>query len=187
MQLDLPITTIAEAKRFFQAMGCSSFHMAREYPEHYDQYRALGISKDTEAEWTVEVITAAIEQLKGGGTDPTELWVIHSRLADLIAGRRFNSFLADVLEASNAIENLLPQKDRLLVAETIVGRQAIRYRSGLIFQSYDSTHTELAKAFSDLARRLAATPFKSVELEARRLKLLSTLAETETVCGVRAC
>ncbi len=185
MSFDSPITTMEEAKRFFQSLGCSPFHMDREYPSRYEEYCALGISRDLETAWTNEEITSALAQLRPGENGQVPLWCIHSALADRVEGHRFDQFLGDILEASRALLSSLSPKDKLLVAETIVGRQALQYRPGLIFQSSDAGQPQVAAGFAELAHRLVASPFETGELEARREHLLSTLAETERICRLK--
>ena len=50
MEFNKPLTTLEDAKRYYQAMGCSHFHMAREYPEPYQEYRTLKIAESVEAQ-----------------------------------------------------------------------------------------------------------------------------------------
>lgn len=186
MEFDTPIRSLPEAKRYFQATGCSSFHMAREHPARYDEYRALGISEVTEAEWASEEIISKIARLESGGCAHDELWVVHSQLADLILDRKCALYLDRLLEATKAIETQLSQRDRLLVAETIVGRQHLEYRPGLIFQSHDSEHLATAKEFAQAARRFTVDSFTTADLEQRRKRLLEGLARTENLCGIRS-
>ena len=48
---DEPIKTLAEARVFFQTMGCSPMHMGRDYPERYREYLRLCVSKEREQRW----------------------------------------------------------------------------------------------------------------------------------------
>ena len=58
------IQTIEDAKRYFQSMGCSHFHMSREYPERYTEYEALEITKAQETEWRQDEINDIRTYLK---------------------------------------------------------------------------------------------------------------------------
>jgi hypothetical protein len=187
MQFDTPIRTIDDAKRYFQYMGCSHFHMCREYPERYAEYGTLGIGDDIELQWTAEEIDRLIEQLTKSGTDSAELWWIHLRITDLIAELKLSQFLERLLDATTAIERSLPKMDALLVAETIVGRKHVEYRPGLIFQSYDAVQRSTAIGFADQVRRLTKRKFKPEELKVRRQKLIAALLATEFLCGIRRC
>ena len=209
MDFDTPILSLPEAKRYFQAMGCASFHMAREYPERYDEYRALGISKATETEWASEDILSKFRELENSEGTVKPLWAAHSSLADLVLAWRFDHYLERLLKATLTIEDRLGQFDRLLMAETIVGRQRLNYRSGLIFRSQDFGRVDLARGFSDAARRFVDAQFtmtkkqawngellqsgvpqsviaRMPDLDQRRQQLLEKLTETESLCGIHS-
>jgi hypothetical protein len=47
---EIPIKTVEQAKEYFREMGCSHFHMGREAPNRYDEYKGLNISKEMEIE-----------------------------------------------------------------------------------------------------------------------------------------
>jgi len=47
---DEPIQIIRQTKEFFRVMGCYDYHMWREFPQRYDEYKQLNISKQTESE-----------------------------------------------------------------------------------------------------------------------------------------
>lgn len=184
MEDDEPITNADAAKRYFQSMGCSSFHMTRENPQRYSEYRGLNIPKSKETEWTREEILSALERLHSVDTPHKELWSIHSSVTTLVLDGRFDDQLEALLEASSAIERVIQsQHDRLLVAETIVGRQDIRYRPGLVFKSHDSSRDDLAAQYLGLAERLTEHPFADSTNEDRRQRLLSSLAKTSVACN----
>ena len=186
MEFQTPITNLSEAKKYFQAMGCSSFHMAREYPDRYEENQALNVSKDFESEWTIDVISTKLHELGGKDGKNDKLWWIHSQIADLILGwkNKFEKHLGPLLEATKSIESHLSQRDKLLVAESIVGRQDLKYRPGLIFRSLDCGHKDLARGFAVVARQFVATPFIAKELEERRQRLLANLQQTEASCAI---
>jgi hypothetical protein len=184
MSFETPIRSLPEAKRFFLSEGCSSFHMSRDCPDLYDQYRAVGVSKATETQWVAEDLQSKISQLESGESNKDELWAIHSSIAGLVLEWKFEAYLDRVLEVTNAIEPRLAQRDGLLVSETIVGRQNLEYRPGLIFRSHDTGRFTTASGFAGAVRRLVAVPFKAADLEQRRQRLLDSLAQTLSVCGI---
>ena len=49
-----PIVTVEQAKEYFMKMGCSHFHMAREFPQRYEEYKQLEITKQVEINWILE-------------------------------------------------------------------------------------------------------------------------------------
>lgn len=63
MDLNQTIEHIDEAKTFYWRMGCSHFHMAREYPERYAEYKALAIRSETEAAWRQELADQMYTQI----------------------------------------------------------------------------------------------------------------------------
>jgi hypothetical protein len=168
---------LEEAKRHFQEMGCSHFHMGRENPGYYKDYLALGICQETEMAWASETVSATIYRLCHETADRNELWSRHARLTDIVLGYKLNNSLESLLHATLVIEPLLPQKDRLLVAETIVGRQEAKSRKGLIFESLDAGQKTLAEKFVQLVRHLIKEPFAGLEMEARRQRVETLLRE----------
>ncbi len=57
------IKTLDDAKEFFLAMGCSSFHMDREYPSRYTEFKSLNISKDILKLWQQENIDSLFKKI----------------------------------------------------------------------------------------------------------------------------
>lgn len=185
MEADEPITNVDAAKRYFQSMGCSHFHMSREIPQRYSEYRGLNIPKSKEVEWTREEILSALDRLRSGDTPRKELWTIHSSATTLVLDGKFDDQLESLADASSSIEGVIrSQRDRLLVAETIVGRQDIRYRPGLIFCSHDSRRDDLASQYAALAKTLVEKPFAAPDEEDRRQRLILALEKTRNACNV---
>lgn len=149
------IDTVDRAKEYFQAMGCNSFHMCREYPERYNEYRSLVISKELEREWTCEAFAQVAARLSNRATKPSDLWHIHSSMDDLVRNLKTSESLRQIYDATEAIAPLLPTRSKVLVAETIIGRSHIRYRSGLIFLAYDLNEGAISRHLSEIAVELA--------------------------------
>ena len=185
MKCDEPITSVDSAKRYFQSMGCSHFHMSREIPQRYTEYRGLKIPKSKETEWTREEMLSALERLQSDDTSRKELWAIHSAVTTLLLEGKFHDQLESLFDASLSIEGVIrSQRDRLLVAETIVGRQDIQYRPGLVFGSHNSSREDLAARFAGLASTLTDKPFVAPDEEDRRQRLLSALEKTRMACNI---
>ena len=51
MTIDTEIKTLEQAKRYFISMGCSGFHMMRENPQRFNEYKALDLDPNIESEW----------------------------------------------------------------------------------------------------------------------------------------
>ena len=49
-----PINNIEQARKYFIAMGCSHFHMTREYPQRAKEYIELDIDPEIESKWRKE-------------------------------------------------------------------------------------------------------------------------------------
>lgn len=175
---------LVKAKRLFVSMGCSHFHMARESPGAYDEYQALGITKDLETAWSTEEATRIILQLHQNQTEGEKLAHVYSRLVHIVLPHRLSSLLAPTLQVTITIKSRMSQFERLLTAETIVGRQDVQYRPGLIFFSLDSSEISIAKQFIKVVQELVAEPFSSTEDDSRRQKLLAALAKTIDCCGL---
>jgi len=154
-----PINSIEQAKEFFQAMGCSHFHMGREYPQRYEEYRNLSIPKHLERKWTYEAFYEYIHTLRTSTTQLDDLWRIHSRAADLAEQLEAEDALKGIYEVTEEISGRLPALSKVIVAETINGRGAIKFRhTGLIFLAYRLGRHDIAERFSEfsLALSLAA-------------------------------
>lgn len=129
-----PIVDPKGAEAFFRAMGCSSFHMSREYADRYDEYRALEISSELERQWTVSEFRKLRREIEDGEVVGDDLWSVHARLADLIWQRReietVAELLRELLTVTHSIRDRVPDAWRILVAETIVGRGSIASGDG---------------------------------------------------------
>jgi hypothetical protein len=151
---DEPIITVAQAKKFFMTMGCSGFHMSREYPERYDEYKKLNIPIELETEWRQEQVDTHMTEIMEAN-DSSRLWMIHSHMAELVKELRTQDVLVKMLKATQFIRDKVPLADKVIVSETINGRQDRRYRSGLIYLAYDLNSPSAAKAFAELSSHLA--------------------------------
>lgn len=149
-----PISTIEHAREFFVAMGSSGFHMSREYPERYDEYKKLNIPKDLEIEWRQQQVDVLLTEMMMT-EDYSTLWMTHSSMAELVGQLRTPDFLGKILQATEYIRDKVPLEDRVMASETINGRQDRRYRSGLIYLSYDLQNPSVAKEFAVLSIHFA--------------------------------
>ena len=196
MNLPTTISSLEDAKAYFQSSGCSAFHMFRDEPELYRQYEALGVSKDLEEAWKLESIEKSLELLEQEDGDADLLWSVHSNVADLILNSRSVHLLERLLNATRQAARRASNFHRLIIAETVVGRQDIAYQPGFVFFALGCGLNQVAQEFALLARSLSATPltpqdgaelalqeFRN-ELEDRRLKLVSNLEATIEACGL---
>jgi len=144
------ILTNEQAKEFFKAMGCSHFHMDREFPERFHEYKQLNISEQMETEWREEQFDyyfVTITQSK----DKKSLWGTYSDMYELFETLKSDTTLIKMLDAAKNIRDKVPLKDRIIVAETINGRGLREFRQGLIYSAYDLNNISAAKEFIELS------------------------------------
>ena len=151
-----PIETIEQAKEIFLSVNGSPFHMAREFPQRYSEYRQLNIAPQTELEWREELLTGQFKEIKET-EDPKQLWIIYSRMCDVFVDLKTETALQTMLEAASSIRDKVPKKERVIVAEMIIGRNARETRQGLIYTAYDMGNIPAAKAFVELALHFSAS------------------------------
>ena len=116
----------------------------------------MSIDKSMEREWTRESLAALYDQITDRNSDKTDLWRMHSRMADLATILRTNEAVEIVYSATLNIMDRLQPKSSLLVAETIIGRLEMKYRGGMIFLAYDL-------GLKEIARDLAAITLKLID------------------------
>ncbi len=152
---DTPIVTIEQAKDFFRQMGCSHFHMAREFPERYKEYQRLKIQAQLETEWRKEKFDEYHGEILGDTGISSPIWMIHSSMYDLYESLRTDEELVRLLEVTRHIREKVPPHERIMVAETINGRMAHQVRRGLIYISYDMGKVYVAREFAELSLRFS--------------------------------
>jgi len=147
---DIPIKTLEQAKNFFMYMECSLFHMGREHPQRYAEYKHLNIPKQTENEWRrdkfYEISSKIMENPSSDST-----WRLHSQMHDLFVSLRTKDEVLKMLEVTKYIRDKVPANDRVIIAETINGRARREDRSGLIYSAYDIGDFATAKEFAELS------------------------------------
>ena len=146
--------TINEAKEFFISMGCSGFHMAREYPDKYTQYNALKISTSLEQEWTAESFSEIYDKVLNGQYSES-LWSWHSTCEKYMHILKSADYYYKMLSLTQFAASKEAAGNRVVIAETINGRRDRKFRDGLIYGSYDCGMPEAAKAFAQTALWLA--------------------------------
>jgi len=138
-----PIVNLEQAKRYFISMGCSRFHMMREYPKRYDEYRALDIDPSIESEWIKEEFVSKIENFN---TIPTnEYGHLLSSLDSTIERKEF--YLEKLFELVLRMQEKLPLDQIENVLSTIIGNNGTKSKGGLIQKSYDLKRIDLANKF----------------------------------------
>lgn len=162
-----PIESIQQAKEYFRSMGCSHFHMACEYPQKYEEYKRLNISKQEETKWTIERLSEYYNDIMEDKND-TILWVVHSSMYDLVEILKSDQSLKIMLEATQFIRDKVSPNKRIIVAETINGRRCRKFRSGLIYLSYDLNNIPMAKTFVELSLHFSSNKDRALFGNIRR-------------------
>lgn len=177
---------MAQAERFFRAMGCSRFFMDRsDYPERYWEYCALRISPEIEEEWTLREVELLL-RMTVDPPAPTD----HDRISDLLRmmeGARFPGLLDDALACCKAVGERLGPFESLIMAESLIGRRQLGVGSGLIETCRNAHRLDLATSFALLARRLLderVLPWVNPGRLERRLEALARLEATQRFCGI---
>lgn len=143
-----PIENIEQAKRYFISMGCSRFHMMREYPKRYDEYRALDIDPSIESEWIKEEFEKKIEDFNKNPTN--EYGHLLRSLDSMIERKEF--YLEKLLELVINIQDKVPLDQIEYVLSTIIGNNGTKSKGGLIQKSYDLKRIDLANKFYILTK-----------------------------------
>lgn len=145
-----PIKTVEQAKEFFMAMRCSHYGMAGDYPQRYDDYMELNISKQIEKEWKKERFYEFCSDILTN-TDSDLLWSLHSEIEYLYEVLKTEEELMKLLEITKHIREKVPPYDKVKIAETINGRTVRSARSGLIYMAYDSGNPAVSREFAELS------------------------------------
>ncbi len=168
------IYSIQDAKNYFMSQRCSHFHMAREYPKIYEQYKKLNISKQMENDWRYEQLEEFYKEIMNNDVDT--LWYIHFCMEELVTSLKTERALAKMLEVTNYIRDKVPYKDRVKVSENINGREhfyikekfKMKEQSGLILLAYDLKNEEVAKEFIKLSLYFADYSENRDQLDIKR-------------------
>ena len=143
--------SFSDAQFLFKNFGCSHFHMYREDPELYSNYKDLSISSQQELQWTEESFLELINQLLDDATPKKEQWVIHSRATNLAESIKSKKALQQLLQVSLHMLEHVPERDCIMCAENILERRDISLKGGVIFISIQLLEPALARNFLDLA------------------------------------
>lgn len=108
--------TLAEAEYFYRQMGCTHFHMSREEPSKYDQYKSLNITEEQERRWRCDEVAELIELLSR--QKPPQWNTLDSLLS---VAERTEETLADVAFAAEKYATALAPLGKVIIAETILG------------------------------------------------------------------
>jgi len=137
------INDIEQAKKYFIAMGCSHFHMTREYPQRAKEYITLDIDPEIESEWRKEEFEKRIENFQT--IKPSDYGAYLRNLDSMIERKEF--YLERLFELVIKIQEKLPNEQIGYVLSTIIGNNGTKSKGGLIQKSYDLKRKDLAEKF----------------------------------------
>ena len=174
--------TIDEAREFFVSMGCSKFHMCREYPDKYIQYKALNISTSLEQQWTIESFSDKYDKVLNGQYSES-LWSWHSSCEHYMQTLNSKEYFTKMLNLTQFVASREVDGNRVVIAETINGRRDNKFRNGLIYGSYDCGMLEEAKEFAKTALWLAENDSEPVPNKNNwsRERIYESLRKTESI------
>ena len=158
-----PITNIAEAERYFKAMGCSHFHLSREDLDRREEYRALKISKKLESKWWREEIERGFQGFQyHASLNPEGGWVGFFSLKELLLGHakkifakkiQHEDFSRMLVLAKGFL--LIPHHEQIpMVLSAIIGSSDTKARGGIIEKCHRLGMRDLMKAFAEVSRAL---------------------------------
>ncbi len=139
-----------EAEKFFKSLGCSHFHMSREYPDKYKEYFT-----DTalENKWINEEIERLFALLNDQKTPNEQLWLYHSHLLELIEYTKDFIYLNEFYNITLFIKDKVSKSDKVLIAETLIGRRNDR-TDGAIRMAIELGLKELCSEYISLCLNL---------------------------------
>lgn len=132
---------------YFDCQG-STFHMAREYREAYEQYKLLK-SEELLCEWDKELLGSLFSEL---WVDPNFVWGRHSQIIEVLNRGRVDigfwvSRLLDEMEKMDVLD----KKSKIIIIETMSGRNSREDEGGV---HLICTHTDLEPRMIEVMKKL---------------------------------
>lgn len=135
-----------EARELFLNSDCSYFIMCTKYYSKYLEYCQLELPKSLEQVWRNEKIQMLSMEIRRKRD-----YRLFIRLCDMAVEFRDYEKLRIVLNALRFVNPPTAMDQRLCMAETILGRKALKNRSGLIYWAYDNGQLAIAIMLMDQA------------------------------------
>lgn len=123
--------TIAEAEKYFKQYNGHGFHMCREEPKKYDEYKLLNISSELEEAWRQEIVDKIFENFFDS---PERVWSAHSSVIKVLLATKTR-----VEENSHRLLSMMEQmstldkQQKILIIETMAGRTEPQKDGGCYF------------------------------------------------------
>ena len=170
------IKTVSDARRIFEAVDGSVYHMMRDYPDRWGEYFDLKIDDRQERQWRREMITKLYGRLLNPAMDAKDLWLLYTRMVRMCEDQDDAESVLKIYKVTQRIASRLPVGDGLIVAEAINGTR-IYYEAGPIFLAVKHGLRDVAQDLSDYSMSLAQRAKSSrVEVEVAELAIRKCLA-----------
>lgn len=141
--------TIVEAEKYFKQYNGHGFHMCREEPKKYDEYKLLNISSEIEESWRQDIVGEIFE---GFFDCPERVWSKHGSMVSLLLATktRLNENGTRLLSLMDQM-NELDKRQKILVIENMAGRTKPQKDGGCYLIC---SRTTLGKKMNDIMERL---------------------------------
>ncbi len=145
-----PIDTIEKARAFYVAMGCNGYHMWKEYPDRWEEFRKLNIPRPLQEEWRLEEFERFRDLIQDA--PDAARWTLFSAMVDLSDGSR--AAFDDLLDVAKVLHRHISSSEQVIVAEIMLGSSALKQRDGVVLEADDLGHPDLARSFLDIVEQL---------------------------------
>ena len=138
--------TTKEAREIYLKSDCSYFVMCTNYYASYIEYKKLGLPTDLENSWKNERILKLGVDIRRSGD-----YRLFHKICEI--AQEFHDYekLRLVLDALRCVKEPLDPKQRISIAETILGHRHPKVRGGLIYWAYDIGQKGIAILLMDQA------------------------------------
>ena len=139
---------LEEAKEFYFRYDGQGFHMSREEPQKYEEFRSLPIGEDTLSQWDEEMLK---ERFAALWTNPDRVWIKFERIITILRRKRCDSELwgKRLLEEMKRMVSL-DKRNKILIIEDMAGTDT-ELRGGVCFFC---TNTDLEMEMNDVMEKL---------------------------------
>lgn len=135
-------------KAYFECQG-STFHMAREYRDAYEQYKLLNPGDELLREWDTELLESLFSDL---WDNPDYVWGRHSQIVKVLNRGRVDigfwvSRLLDEMEKMDVLD----KQSKIIIIETMSGRNSREDEGGV---HLICTYTDLEPRMIEVMKKL---------------------------------
>ena len=152
--------TLAEAKDFYFAYKGYSFHMGREEPSRYNEFKKVCPDKSVLKEWDEELLEGLFKDLS---SDQEHAWIAHGHILKIaFRGNCDAGLWGERLLREMEHMDSLDAKNRILITENMAGRTEKLTDGGVFFFC---RYTGLEKEMHRIMLRLLDIPVYPDEFE----------------------